>query len=263
MGKFLRNITCFLFGALLFISCEGIINLDLFGDGILTENVREIGTFREVEVLNDFVVTIIQGEQWGVTVTGDANLIPYVVTEIENSRLIIRRRNNFNLHPVNAINILVSTPVLSSIDNNGNGKVILSEFNLPRLRINNTGGSFIETDSIAVDDFNYISESGARAMLKGEFGNFIVRQIGSGETLLKGKVDTLRLVQEGSGIIDGIHLEANSTRVYLYGSGLIYCHADELLNVVINGSGRVFYTGDPQLSQSIQGDGIIQRFMSY
>ena len=43
-------------------------------------------------------------------------------------------------------------------------------------------------------------------------------------------------------------------------SGLVYCYVTDLLNVNIKGSGRIYYKGFSQLTQTIEGEGRVGNY---
>ncbi len=79
---------------------------------------------------------------------------------------------------------------------------------------------------------------------------------GSGDMRAKGRAASLRVLLRGSGTLELAGLKARSSHVSLLGSGDIGVYASEVLDVVIEGSGDVMYSGNPdKVSFAIEGTG--------
>ena len=104
------------------------------------------------------------------------------------------------------------------------------------------------------------SSIGAITDINGLYSNLVLTQLGSGETYFSGYTDKLSIIQNGSGKVEALDLEAVNSNITLTGSGLIYCYVTELLNVDIKGSGRVYYKGSPQIQQTVEGEGLVAAY---
>jgi hypothetical protein len=84
-----------------------------------------------------------------------------------------------------------------------------------------------------------------------------VSNIGSGNVTVEDSisVDYFRVSLIGSGGFFGFPLSADQCDVYISGSGNIEVTAVEDMDVVVDGSGSVFYKGSPIIHEDITGSG--------
>lgn len=245
----------------LFLSgCEGILNLDLLGNGDIQEQnrtnlLRFNGTVKEVQLSDDFTLEIYPSDVQKLFVEADANLQPFVITELERGRLTIRRKGNFNLISQKPVKIRFYTPELLVLDVLSPGRVRLNAIEQGYMQVYVTSLANVSFNDVLIDHLNLRNEGSGRLKVQGTFERCSIYQVGSGEILLHGSAQNCNVVQEGSGIIDGLNFKAMSAEISLFGSGLIYCNVHDNLVVKIAGVGRVFYTGSPNLIYQISGGG--------
>ncbi len=236
--------------ALFIISCEGILNLDLIGDGKIESHIRSTSYFHSIELTDNFILEIVKGESREITIEGESNLLPYVLTEVERSKLIIRRKDNFNLISRKPIKIQVTTPSVFTLNNIGKGTIKLDTLDISKLTVNNINGSIIVAKDLNIEELVITSEGGATSEIHGTFSSVSLRQIGSGNCFVFGESETINLIQEGSGIIDALNLSVKNADLFLFGSGVIYCHITDTINVTAKGVGRIYFKGDPVINNN-------------
>jgi hypothetical protein len=236
-------------------SCEGILNIDLVGDGNRVEVNRITSPYNEIELLDDFIVEISNSSLRSITVIADANLIPYIYTTVEKGRLTISRKDNVNLIPRKPIVVQLNVSNLLQIENFGSGNIVIDSLSYDMLTITSLGINKLSANYLNVEELSVSAQGGANIKINGDFQTLLYRQVGSGESLVSGTTTNLSLIQEGSGVVDAYNLRSDSTRVYLFGSGLVYCRAKNNLFANIKGNGRVFYKGFPFIQTDISGEG--------
>ncbi len=252
----------YLFIWLIFLgSCEGILNLEVIGDGNSVSRVRHnLAPFSEIEFYDAFELEIRHSDQQDkqeVRVQADSNLLRYIVTEVNGDRLIIQRLSNYDLFPRQPIKVIVLTPDISIIDVYGNGLVFLDSLEVGGLELNVYSRATVKMRGLKVDDFSVLSNSGGNLQMDGQFEHLVFRQAGSGHASLAGSANKKsKVIQEGSGIVNALDFFSDSIEVSLFGSGLVYYNSVAYSSVTINGSGRVYYSGsETPNSISIEGGG--------
>lgn len=73
---------------------------------------------------------------------------------------------------------------------------------------------------------------------------------GKGTVIATGKCDNLDISNVGTGIIQADGITAKHVRCNLMGTGVIGCTPQQTLSLRGLGSGKVYYTGNPQISKS-------------
>jgi hypothetical protein len=82
---------------------------------------------------------------------------------------------------------------------------------------------------------------------------------GSGAVNLNGSATVQDISVTGSGSFDGASLAGKSAQLRVTGSGQATVNASDALNVVLTGSGSVRYLGNPTITQQVSGSGSIGR----
>lgn len=83
---------------------------------------------------------------------------------------------------------------------------------------------------------------------------------GSGNIDASGSGNSVSARIEGSGRVDARDFRARSVVARIDGSGLINVHADETLKATVAGAGRIGYRGNAKVTESMTGDGRIERY---
>jgi hypothetical protein len=248
---------------LLFLSlsgCEGILNLDLLGNGDIQEQnrtnlLRFNGTVTAVQLSDNFTLEIYPSDVQKLFVEADANLQPFVITELERGRLIVRRKGNFNLISQKPVLIRLYTPELLVIDVLSPGRVRVNSMEQEYMKVHVTSSANVSFSDVLIEHLDLRNEGSGRLNVQGHFERCSIYQVGSGEIVLQGIAQSCSIVQEGSGMVDGSSFIAYAAEISLFGSGLIYCNVHDNLNVKIAGEGRVFYSGSANVTSQISGVG--------
>lgn len=208
------------------------------GSGSHATEVREVSGFREVSLGGSGRLTLIQGDEESLTITGDDNLLEHIVSRVSGDHLQIGPEQ-VSLRPTRDLEYVLKLKNLQRLDLAGS--------------LNATADSLV-TDTIAF----HISGSGNIRIGQLEAGQSAVHVSGSGKVDLAGRVDTQALRVSGSGNYRADNLESRRATIRISGSGDATVWVNEHLDVSISGSGSVGYYGSPQTSQSISGSGKIR-----
>ena len=80
----------------------------------------------------------------------------------------------------------------------------------------------------------------------------------SGKMTLTGKANNLVATINGGGNIDANDLQSQSATVTINGEGKANVNVVSTLNAVVNGGGSITYTGSPQVTQQVNGQGSVK-----
>jgi hypothetical protein len=199
----------------------------LEGNGILETEHRIVAEFQGVENTTSFDVEIMADSAYSVEVTADENLLPYIDIYVRSGNLTIETSYNYCINSHNYVRIEIHMPVLDYIELSGSGDIDAYEVEGNHLHIINSGSG-----DINVNDLYLTSE-------------IDIDLHGSGDVMAYGKVRHAEYNLSGSGDILANDLLADVCIVKSSGSGDVYCFAYDLLNVTINGSGDILYSGSP------------------
>lgn len=201
---------------------------------------KDVGKFHSIEFRGHGVVYLSPGYDYEVRLEGEQALLDEYETAVHSGILIIKSDSWLKFWRKKPITVYVSMPNVRKVSVAGSGS-ILGESTVfsERLGVELTGSGEIELDVETQQLESIIS--------------------GSGEIRLRGSTKALRHTISGSGDLKAFNLETKRSEIKITGSGNCELSASNQLNVLISGSGTVFYRGDPQtVSQEVSGSGKVK-----
>ena len=213
------------------------------GNGNVVQEKRTTESYDQIKMAGFFDVELVSGTEGSITITGEENLIPHIITEVKGNELVIKTENGYNLQPSKRTGILVKVSFES-----------LDEVNL-------TGsGNIIGKDVIRAESLKTKLTGSGDIQLHLETESVETALVGSGDIELKGTTQKVVHQVTGSGDIDAYDLKATDAEANISGSGDINLHCDGSLMVRISGSGDVSYVGNPSKEDTkIAGSGDVTR----
>ncbi|MBN1303072.1 MAG: DUF2807 domain-containing protein [Anaerolineales bacterium] len=210
------------------------------GSGNLKEVERQVGGFDEINL--DFYgdLEIVQGEQEGILITADENLLAYITTEVHGDRLVIATRPGFNPRPLGEVSYVVTVKNLKKVELSGAGSVFIDGLTAEELEFDSSGFGKFYLDDLQAE-------------------KLVVEISGSGSARVSGEVDRLEVEINGAGSFDGGELQSRQAEVGISGAGGATVWVTEDLDTDISGVGGVKYYGEPAVSQRSSGLGRVER----
>jgi len=189
------------------------------GSGNVISETRNLSGFDSIDLQGSGNVSVAIGLGESVVVESDDNIVPLIVTRVQNGRLIIATQDNTNLTTHLGIHITVSMKSLKDLTLSGSGDI----------QVTGMAG-----------------------------GDLSVGLPGSGTITVDGSSNSVDISLPGSGNIFCDKLQAKKAIVNLNGSGTINVYATESLDANLRGSGTIRYSGNPpQVNKSVTGSGNI------
>ncbi|HEU5054123.1 MAG TPA: head GIN domain-containing protein [Hanamia sp.] len=207
--------------ATLFISCA-----TLTGNGKVTEENRDISNIYEVNTSGSIDVVIRNGDHYALTIQDDANLLPYVITNVDNGVLTIHYKDGYSVIRDHA-KAIVTAPTLQKISSSGSADITTEGLlkNDNQIEVSTSGSG----DIIAELDAPRVSVSGS----------------GSGDITLSGRTKDFDCRMSGSGDVKCANLKSENADIHVSGSSDVHTFASVSLKVNVTGSGDVYYGGNP------------------
>jgi hypothetical protein len=224
---------------ILLTSCVDCIE----GNDRIVEQERVFNNLYFDEVINNgnFYVEIIQSNHYKVSVKADDNVLPYINTYIQGTKIVIESKSGKCYNTTKTPTVYLSTPALNYVELNGSGEIYCDQW------IDNTLELDMELSGSGNIFFNDLNVKRLNANISG-----------SGTIDLSGTAETGDLAISGSGKIKAFSFLQNQSLATISGSGNIYTFFYDLLDVVISGSGNVFYKGDSRYAKwKITGSGSV------
>lgn len=232
-------IPIFVIFAVLFGACSINVDLDLDrGSGDIVTETREVSNFNRVELSGIGDVTVYQGSEESLEIEAENNVIPHIITVVEDGTLKI----SFDRRAVVPTKNIRFTVMMREVHG------------LETLGVSNIRADDIETDEL------FLGISGT--------GNINLRDLraerlqstisGAGNLEVEGEVNEQEINLTGAGNYNGEDLESKSAEISITGLGKVTAWVTDNLKVTISGTGGVDYYGSPQVSQQISGLGRIK-----
>lgn len=187
-----------------------------YGSDYMITETRNVTGFNKIQIEGLFEVNIDYGTVQSVEVIANDNIIDRIRTQVENNELKVYFKNG-NYRNIDAT-LNITIPELSAVEYGGSGIIEISNFQqLEVLKLSNTGS-----------------------------GDFI---------LDGGTAELLKWINEGSGHLEASSFDIKNIIIESRGSGNATVRCSETLDTFIEGSGIVYYYGNPTLSTEIIGSG--------
>lgn len=210
------------------------------GNGNIKRQAREVGHFDGLAFSLPGHVEIRSGNNEGITIETDDNLLPLIETVVEDGTLKIRNKNKVNIQTRNL-------------------KIVVQARELDRLALGGSGS--IDADRVTGSRVKFdVGGSGSIKVRKAEGQSINVNLGGSGDLKVdEGSARSLSASIGGSGKVDMTRVRLETASVTVAGSGDATLWIRDSLSMTVAGSGDVNYYGDPQVSKSVVGSGNARR----
>ena len=210
------------------------------GSGIVGAENREVSGFSRVTLADIGTLIVEQGEEEGLRIEAEENLVPYLETEVTGGRLTIRTRRGTNLFPTEIVQYYLYVRDLEEITVSGSGKA--------------------EAPGLLVSDLSVVvSGSGDAVLLNLVADQLTVRLAGSGDVTVTGEVMDQVVNVGGSGTYLARDMASEDALVEVSGSGSATVQVSQRLQATVSGSGSVRYLGSPEVDESVSGSGSIRQ----
>lgn len=209
------------------------------GNGNLESETRNISRATKIKVLGSMEVILDSGAT-AVRVEADENLLPYIITDVDNNWLELRMKNNISYNTKNTMRVYITTPTITHLKLSGSGNVSSEKKFWSKQPIHfdiaGSGDIDINVNTPKVD----------------------ADIAGSGNLNITGETRDVDVSIAGSGNYKGIDLKAENANIKIAGSGDAMVFADVKMNARIMGSGNVKYRGNATIDQKILGSGVVK-----
>ncbi|MCE7948406.1 MAG: DUF2807 domain-containing protein [Chloroflexi bacterium CFX4] len=209
------------------------------GSNMLQIEERAVRDFSELSLAGIGDVIITQGENESLSIETDSNILPNILTEVVNGKLIISIKAGFNPQPTKLVYRL-SVRSLTLIEMGGAGTISTEQFRADQLTLRMLGAGTFALNGLALE------------MLR-------VSMTGAGTVNLAGAATAQTIEISGAGTVNCEALEGKTGTVIISGQGNVSINVSDSLNVTISGIGDVTYSGSPSLTRSIRGMGSVNQ----
>jgi hypothetical protein len=196
------------------------------GNGDITTTTRSTGSYDGLKAAGPMDFKLVSGTEGEISITGDSNLIEYIVTEVKNNSLVVKVKDGYNLKSSQTIVITIPYESINSVSLAGSGDIENSgTIKTDHLKVALAGSGDI---NLSVDSYSLESSIA-----------------GSGDIELIGSTTDLTTKITGSGDFNGKDLESSNVTAKITGSGSANVTCNGELKARITGSGDVKYSEKP------------------
>lgn len=223
---------------LVFSGCRRENQWDCFkGTGDRTTEQREIPSFDKILAEDNIDIILVQDSSTGIVVEAGANLIPGIVTEVNQGELNIRNENRCNWarsYKKGNITVTIKGPQFKKISHYGTGLISCS-------------------DTLRADTLVLLTHESGNVDLLLKTKILFTQMHGSADVRLRGYSPLHGNYHVGTGYLHAEDFVSNITWTHTRASGNEYFNALDELSVTIEWAGDVYYKGQPTLN--LQGPG--------
>jgi hypothetical protein len=221
------------------VSCKK----DMAGDGgPITSQTRAIQNFTGIELKMNGNVYYTKSDIVKLEVTAPESIHGMLETGVINGKLLIRYSNGKNYDNDPSIRINVSAPDVNTFLLNTSGSIyVMNDISPANLLLRSHGSGDIVLQKVVTGNIDAESSQSGRI------------SAGSGSAISE------KLKTDASGKIDFSGIAAKTVTTQTVGSGDIRVKVSDNLDVRIEGSGCVYFSGNPYISTHISGSGHLVR----
>lgn len=201
------------------------------GNGKTVTVNRTTSDYDGVSVGGSFDVILVKGKEGTITIEGEENIIPYIVTEVKGHTLQVKYKKNINVRTTKRLTVTITYDDIDKIALGGTGNITNEGIIKSRDFTVALGGSGNITLTLDADEV--YSKIG-----------------GSGNIKLSGTSNELDCSIAGSGSIKAYELSTDIVNATIAGSGSIKTTVKTKIKSKIVGSGSVYYKGNPKYIDS-------------
>ena len=196
------------------------------GNGEITKQNHNIGSFDAIKVDGARTVYLTQGDNFSVEVETDSNIHEYVTVEVKGSTLNFGFNTN-KIKKYKVLNFYVTAPYLKQIRVSG-------------------ASDIISNGTLSGDDLKIIVSGASDIKLDVDYKSIITKVSGASDVTLSGA--TVSSVVESSGASDfhGKNLVSTSSVVNASGASSCFVNAKSNLSYQVSGASEVKYVSAPE-----------------
>jgi hypothetical protein len=207
-------------------SCNVMNGPGINGNGNIRTEKRSVGNFTGVKTSGSIDVEITNGDSYSVSAEDDDNVLPYIVTEVNDGMLNVHYKDGASINNDHA-KVYVIAPSLDKLVSSGSADITSQDIikSSQEIKIDVSGSGDVKTGVDAPQVSLSVS--------------------GSGSVTLNGRTKDLTCQASGSGDLNCGSLQSENATVTVSGSGNAHVFASVHLSATSHGSGDIFYRGTP------------------
>lgn len=228
---------------LLIVQLTSCINENecITGSGTKITKELAVPTFSKFTSYGNHNIVVTQGNTQKILVSGYPNIISELKRGVANGHWKMAFED-YDCYGNSDLDIQITIPNIEEANLVGTGKVTIHNFsnNNKELRLNLSGsGDFEIYENSGTEELNITIDGSGNLFAHKDFIN----------------LKNLHVAIRGSGDVNAFPLHTENANIKIIGSGHGNIYVKSLLDITIDGSGIIYYKGNPTISQTILGSG--------
>jgi hypothetical protein len=238
-------------------SGRGIIR----GTGEVVDESRNLSGFNQIELATIGTLIIESGDETGVVIEAQENLIQYIETVVRGGRLVIDVQEGVNIDATRPIRYRLTVGELHEIALSSSGSAQATRMEATDFSISISSSGSLEMDGIEADQVEIAVSSSGNVRLSELVADRLNVEIQSSGniTIGDGRADTQDISISSSGSYDARNLRSGRADARLSSSGDATVRVSEVLNARLTSSGDLFYIGNPQVDADATSSGKVEQ----
>ncbi len=223
-------------GLLFFSSCQECRHDSVFGSRLVVEQTRSVAPFNSIEIMGSCDVYFVQSATQELRLVGEDNILPLIRTWVRSDgTLVIENRKSYE----SKVGVQVYASMLEI-----RGFYIY-------------GAAIVEGEQpFHSEELNLVIGGSGDMRMTVAAQKIITSIYGSGDVFLGGSTKLHDIKIFGSGNVNALDLITSRTEITLAGSGNCHVYVRDVLDIVLIGSGNIYFKGNPGVINShISGSG--------
>lgn len=213
---------------------------NVVGDGSLVTEDRPVPGAARVMLALPASLNIKVGTPASLHLEGEENLLPHVVSEVDDGLLVLGIAEGVSLTPTRVIHLELTVPGLRALSAMSLGHITAPALSATTFTIDSLSRGNITIERLDAERLETrVTSSGEVRVVAGKVGHH-----------------QLALLDRGSFTATG--LETATTKAALTGSGNAWLWVTDTLDVTLRSSGSVRYRGTPTVTQDDTGTGSVE-----
>lgn len=227
--------------ALFIASCNGNVSTGdgsnkITGNGKIISEARELSTFKNISIDGVFNVILKQGSKEAASLEGDENVLPVIITAVENDTLKIKMKDNTSIEKMSTLNVNITLVSISNLNSQGVGSLKCKD----TLRLNDLQ---LNLEGVGDTELNLVANK------------LTVTSKIVGALSLSGMVQKASIDHDGVGTLKAFDLQTGKMTLHSDGVGTAEIFASQEIIIDASGVGGVKYKGGAA-KQQIKNDGV-------
>jgi hypothetical protein len=230
------------------------------GSGKVMTETRQVSNFSQIELLNSGNVILTQSDRETLRIEAEANLMPYIVTEVVGDTLKIYFESDRPLDawPTKPVKYYVTMKDVKGLQVHGSGDIFAERLAADSLLLVIAGSGDITVNQLDVKKLDSVISGSGDLLIDQLKADSVETVISSdGNCSLAGRTARQSMHVSGSGDYSAFDLQSQTASIQVAGSGDVDVWVTEILDANISGSGDLTYYGTPSIRKHVSGDGDI------